>query len=136
MPKPFFVEELIIRLQTLVQRKLQLEPDIAPDALEKERLRFLPAPCIVAVIATPINPHKIPICEQIASAAAVCMQLLNSAHGMGFGAQWLTGWAAAGCDPSRMGSHATSIFASQVARHAGLFGSGHCAGSPCIGAGR
>lgn len=75
-------------------RRQQLEPDVSADALAKDRQRFLYAPVIVTVIASPTVPHKVPQHEQIASAAAVCMQLLNAAHAHGFAAQWLTAWAA------------------------------------------
>jgi nitroreductase len=78
----------------LCARKLALEPTIGVDALEKERLRFLHAPSVVVVIAQLTKPHKIPEIEQLMSAAAVCMQLLNAAAAMGFACQWLTGWAA------------------------------------------
>jgi len=39
-----------------------------------------------------------PDVEQLLSAGAACMNLLHAAHAMGFGANWLTGWAA--FDPS------------------------------------
>jgi nitroreductase len=75
-------------------RKLELEPDATDDALQKEAQRFAYAPLVLAVVSTPVLNHKIPLLEQQASASAVCMQLLNAAHALGFGAQWLTGWAA------------------------------------------
>jgi nitroreductase len=41
------------------------------------------------------RPHpKIPEWEQILSAGAVCMNLLNAASAMGFGANWITEWYA------------------------------------------
>lgn len=84
----------------LAERRLQLEPDVSTEALAKDRQRFLFAPVIVTVIASPTSPHKVPQHEQIASAAAVCMQLLNAAHAQGLAAQWLTAWAAT--DPQIM----------------------------------
>ena len=40
-------------------------------------------------------PHvKIPVWEQVLSAGAVCMNLLTGATALGYGASWLTGWAA------------------------------------------
>jgi nitroreductase len=78
----------------LVRTQLQNQPNIDPVALEKDRMRFLYAPLIVTVISCLTPDHKIPECEQTLSAGAVCMQLLNAAHAMGFGAQWLTAWPA------------------------------------------
>lgn len=52
------------------------------------------APLVVLVVSSPQVLAKVPVREQEASAAAVCMNLLNAAHAYGFGATWLTGWAA------------------------------------------
>ena len=42
-----------------------------------------------------ISPNpKVPDVEQLLSAGAACMNLLNAAHALGFAANWLTGWAA------------------------------------------
>lgn len=69
-----------------------------PEKLEKfagavARL-FTYAPLVVLVISRPDVFAKVPVREQEASAAAVCMNLLNAAHAYGFGATWLTGWSA------------------------------------------
>lgn len=61
---------------------------------EDERLRFLRAPSVVCVIASTQEHPKIPAWEQTLSAGAVCYGLMIAAHGMGFAAQWLTGWVA------------------------------------------
>ena len=53
------------------------------------------APLIVAVIARIEPDHpKIPAQEQLLSAGCVAYNLLLGAQALGFGAQWLTGWAA------------------------------------------
>lgn len=52
------------------------------------------APLVVLVVSKPDVFAKVPVREQEASAAAVCMNLLNAAHAYGFGATWLTGWSA------------------------------------------
>ena len=52
------------------------------------------APCLIALLSTPVAPSKIPLWEQQLSAGAVAMQLLNAAHAGGFVANWLTGWPA------------------------------------------
>ncbi|HEX9966297.1 MAG TPA: nitroreductase [Allosphingosinicella sp.] len=52
------------------------------------------APELVALLSTPIAGHKIPVWEQELSCGAVAMNLLHAAAAMGFGAGWVTGWAA------------------------------------------
>jgi nitroreductase len=67
----------------------------APDsAITKDRERFNFAPLIVAVVARVDGHHKVPVQEQILSAGCVAYNLLLGAQALGFGAQWLTGWAA------------------------------------------
>ena len=51
------------------------------------------SPTLVAVLSTPVRPHKIPVWEQELSAGAACMNLLHAAHAMGFAGGWLSGWA-------------------------------------------
>ena len=71
------------------------QPDIAPSVLDKDRERFNNAPLIIAVIARVEPDHaKIPAQEQLLSAGCVAYNLLLGAQALGFGAQWLTGWAA------------------------------------------
>ena len=48
----------------------------------------------MAVVLSPVKGHKVPEIEQLLSGGAVCMNLLHAAHQAGFGAQWLTGFAA------------------------------------------
>jgi len=78
----------------LATRAQALDPNAPAAAIEKDRTRFCFAPLIVAVIATPVEGHKVPVIEQLMSGGAVCFALLQAAQGLGFGAQWLTGWAA------------------------------------------
>ena len=67
----------------------------APSSVvEKDRLRFSFAPLIITVIARLTPEHKVPVQEQILSGGAVCFALLQAAQGLGYGAQWLTGWPA------------------------------------------
>lgn len=61
---------------------------------DKERRRYTYAPLVIAVIACPDAHSKVPEIEQLLSAGAVCNNLLYGAQALGFGAQWLTGWAA------------------------------------------
>lgn len=48
----------------------------------------------VAVISSPKHSDKIPKAEQVLSAGALCMNIVNAASAAGWGAQWLTGWPA------------------------------------------
>jgi len=69
-------------------------PEATEDQIRKEPERFASAPLVVAVISR-AGPHaKIPEWEQILSAGAACMNLVVAAHALGYGANWVTGWAA------------------------------------------
>lgn len=48
----------------------------------------------VVVIASPKASPKVPVTEQQASAAALCLGIVNAAEAAGWGASWLTGWPA------------------------------------------
>ncbi|GAA0723004.1 nitroreductase [Dokdonella soli] len=79
----------------LVELHARKEPDVPSSVLDKDRERFNFAPLIVAVIARIEQDHpKIPAQEQLLSAGCVAYNLLLGAQALGFGAQWLTGWAA------------------------------------------
>lgn len=80
--------------EILAECTLQRDPDAAAGSLAKERGRFLHAPLVVVVVARLTTGHKVPEQEQLLTAGSVCFALLQSAQAMGFGAQWLTGWAA------------------------------------------
>ena len=79
--------------ELLAARKLALDPDASDAVIEKERGRFSFAPAIVTVIAEQGYDEKIPASERYATASCVCFALLQAAQAIGFGAQWLTGWA-------------------------------------------
>jgi len=80
--------------ELLLQRVLAELPEASEVRLEKERTRFSFAPCIVTVVLNPVKNHKVPEIEQVLSGGALCMNMLHAAHQLGFGAQWLTGFAA------------------------------------------
>jgi len=81
--------------RAIVEIHARKEPDVAPAALDKDRERFNHAPLVLAVIARIEQDHpKIPPQEQLLSAGCVAYNLLLGAQALGFGAQWLTGWAA------------------------------------------
>jgi len=67
---------------------------IAPEKIEKSAQSWANAPLIVAVISSPKPSEKVPELEQMLSAGAVCLGLVNAALATGWGAAWITGWAA------------------------------------------
>lgn len=73
-------------------------PNATEVEIDKQRLRFGGSPLIVTVVCRISQNPKVPDVEQLLSAGAACMNLLHAAYAMGFGANWLTGWAA--FDPS------------------------------------
>lgn len=64
------------------------------EAAAKGISQFSESPLAVAVIRTPRRTEKVPEIEQILSAGAVCVSLVNAALASGWGACWLTGWPA------------------------------------------
>ena len=61
----------------------------------------LASPVIVAVIFAPKDSPKVPLWEQQLSAGAVCLGLVNAALAAGWGAAWLTGFAALNAEFAR-----------------------------------
>lgn len=81
--------------ERLAELHAQVDPQVSPRQLEKDRQRFSSAPLVVAVIARIEEDHpKIPAQEQLLSAGCVAYNLLLGSQALGFGAQWLTGWSA------------------------------------------
>jgi len=75
----------------------------------KARGQFDLGKLAVVVISAPKPSEKIPAIEQVLSAGALCMNILNAAEAAGWGANWLTGWpshdaafvaTAFGCTPT------------------------------------
>jgi nitroreductase len=65
------------------------EADIA-----KAAAAYAGSPLAVAVLGCPRESPKIPAIEQVLSAGALCLGLVNAAEAAGWGANWLTGWPA------------------------------------------
>jgi nitroreductase len=63
---------------------------------------FTHAPVVVIVVSRTDPDAKVPVWEQELSAGAVCMNLLTGAQALGFGANWLTGWAAYNASAQRL----------------------------------
>ena len=70
------------------------EAGIAPERNAKVTSGFRDSPMVVAVIAVEKPSPSIPPLEQLLSAGAVCLGLVNAALASGLGACWLTGWPA------------------------------------------
>lgn len=76
---------------------------IAPEKIEKAINQFATADLAVAVVFSPKPSEKVPHIEQLYSAGAVCLALLNAALASGWGANWLSGWASH--DPTFVQDH-------------------------------
>jgi nitroreductase len=76
---------------------------IDDDRIAKMRSQFADSHLAVAVVFSPKVSDKIPEVEQLLSAGAVCLSLLNATLAAGWGANWLTGWAAH--DPEFVAAH-------------------------------
>ena len=64
------------------------------ERIAKGRGQFDLGHLAVAVIAAPQPSDRIPAVEQLLSAGALCLGLLNAAEAAGWAANWLTGWPA------------------------------------------
>ena len=64
------------------------------EKIGKGRGQFDLGQLAVVVISSPKDAPKVPVCEQVLSAGALCLGLVNAAEAAGWGACWLTGWPA------------------------------------------
>jgi nitroreductase len=69
----------------------QRDPENAPAMIDKYRAWVQRTPLIVALGAEIVPNHKIPEIEQMLSAGAAAMNMLNAAHLLGYGGMWVTG---------------------------------------------
>lgn len=81
------------RLADLVEGRAE---DLGGDAemVAKGRGQYDLGKLAVVVIASPKPSPKIPPVEQLLSAGALCLGIVNAAEAAGWGACWLTGWPA------------------------------------------
>jgi len=80
--------------EVYVGRYKALHPEARDNQIENERKRPQRAPLLL-VVSNRLEPlHKIPILEQTLSGGALCMNILNAAHALGYAANWVTGWPA------------------------------------------
>lgn len=87
----------LARLADLAEARARaqgLEGDTLDERITKGRGQFDASPLCVAVVSAPVEMPKVPRIEQVQSAAAVCLSLVNAATASGFGAAWITGWTA------------------------------------------
>ena len=84
-----------VEFAALLQQAYRVD-NPSPGRLEIEATeRFAhQAPELVVALSSPATGHKIPIWEQELSCGAALMNLLLATHASGFGAGWVTGWAA------------------------------------------
>lgn len=80
------------RLQPILRQEVLA--DGQDSAAAEKAVSAFGSPLVVVVISAPVASEKIPHWEQILSAGAVCFGLVNAALASGWGAAWLTGFAA------------------------------------------
>ena len=69
-------------------------PQLAEEALNKERAKPLRSPVLIAVGVDKPTESKVLEIENICATAAACENILLAAHALGLAAQWRTGDAA------------------------------------------
>ncbi len=83
----------MVRLADLTEaraRALSLDDE----RIAKGRGQYDQGQLAVVVISSPKRSDKVPEAEQVLSAGAVCLGLVNAAEASGWGACWLSGWPA------------------------------------------
>lgn len=70
---------------------LEDQPTIAEEMLERARQLPLRAPMVIACIAKCREHAKVPLAEQVQSAACAVMAMQQAAFALGFGGIWRTG---------------------------------------------
>ncbi|MBT9244320.1 nitroreductase [Gemmobacter fulvus] len=81
----------MIRLADLAEARARATGG-TEERIAKGRGQFDQGNLAVVVIASPKAQDKVPEIEQILSAGAACLGLVNAALAAGWGACWLTGW--------------------------------------------
>ncbi|OZB60173.1 MAG: nitroreductase [Lysobacterales bacterium 13-68-4] len=80
--------------ERLAARAIARNPELSEAKREKERTRYAFAPLVLVVVCRIDTSSSVPPMEQQLSAGCVTYNLLLGTEALGFGAQWLTGWAA------------------------------------------
>ncbi len=102
-------DQQIILPAAIAANKADKKDELSEMQLELESNRMQRSGLVIAVLHTPVVPHKIPLWEQQLSAGAVCTNLLIAAQSLDYAAQWITEWlaydasviSALGGDPDR-----------------------------------
>ncbi len=66
---------------------------LSAEQIAKAEAQYANADLAVVVVSAPVQSEKVPLIEQVYSAGAVCLSMLNAALAAGWGANWLSGWA-------------------------------------------
>ncbi|MFY0635320.1 MAG: nitroreductase family protein [Vannielia sp.] len=66
--------------------------EMEPEKVEKFQTQLKQPGLAVVVVSSPVESEKVPFVEQLYSAGAVCLAMLNAALASGWGANWLSGW--------------------------------------------
>lgn len=80
--------------EVLAQSMKAKFPQLTEEALDKERIKPLRSPVLIAVGVDQPSNSKVLEIENICAAAAACENILLAAHDLGLAAQWRTGDAA------------------------------------------
>lgn len=86
----------------LAKLAVEANPDLSDAKREKEQHRYEHAPLVLVVSAKIDDESKVPEIEQKLAAGCVAYNILLGAQALGFGAQWLTGWAAYDRDVAKL----------------------------------
>jgi nitroreductase len=88
--------------EQLATRAIEANPDLSDARREKELRRYEHAPLVLVVSAKIDGDSKVPELEQNLTAGCVAYNILLGAQALGYGAQWLTGWAAYDRDVAKL----------------------------------
>jgi nitroreductase len=69
-------------------------PSAPQEEIEIEKHQLTEAPLVIGVVSCIKQHPKVPSWEQVLSAGASAMSIVNAATALGYGANWLTGWFA------------------------------------------
>jgi nitroreductase len=75
----------------LAEHLRRTHPSTSSETLQRERQKAFRAPMILVVAAIATPGIKIPVIEQVLSAAAAAQNVMLAAHALGFNSMWKTG---------------------------------------------
>lgn len=78
--------------QRLADRMLERDPNTPEKSLAAWRDEKIVPLVIVVGAKLTHDHHKVPVWEQLQSCGAACMNIMNAAHALGLGGQWLSSW--------------------------------------------